>query len=207
MKTETVKIGGMTCINCQNRIEKMLQETAGIESAAVSYASEMAIITYDEALINCGEIAALIEGLGYEVRGDERAVTESGVHRSTSSGKAGSLRPVGYLVIILALYMLVRQFGVSTLAAAFPLARVGMGYGMLFVIGLITSVHCAAMCGGINLSQCLPVGARGDVAKTAKKLTALVPAILYNGGRVISYTVIGALAGALGAVVTFTGVM
>jgi hypothetical protein len=28
-----------------------------------------------------------------------------------------------------------------------------MGYGMIFVVGLLTSLHCVAMCGGIVLSQ------------------------------------------------------
>lgn len=32
-----------------------------------------------------------------------------------------------------------------------------MSYGLLVVIGLLTSVHCVAMCGGINLSQCARV--------------------------------------------------
>jgi hypothetical protein len=47
---------------------------------------------------------------------------------------------------------------ISTIFSAFPLAEPGMGYGMLFVSGIITSFHCVAMCGSINLSQCL----RGD---------------------------------------------
>lgn len=27
----------------------------------------------------------------------------------------------------------------------------------MLIVGLLTSVHCIAMCGGINLSQCIPV--------------------------------------------------
>ena len=30
-------IGGMTCVNCQNKIEHKLKNTAGIQEAAVSY--------------------------------------------------------------------------------------------------------------------------------------------------------------------------
>jgi sulfite exporter TauE/SafE len=76
-----------------------------------------------------------------------------------------------------------------------------MGYGMLFVIGLLTSVHCVAMCGGINLSQCIPrPGVQGE-SQTA----ALRPSLLYNLGRVVSYTVVGGIVGALGSVLTLTG--
>ena len=60
------------------------------------------------------------------------------------------------LAVILFLYALLQHFGILNLLAPGQLADTKMGYGMLFVIGLITSVHCIAMCGGINLSQCIP---------------------------------------------------
>jgi hypothetical protein len=64
-------------------------------------------------------------------------------------------RALGTLLAIAALYLLLRQFLSGGIAAAFPLAEAGAGYAALFVIGLVTSVHCVAMCGGINLSQTL----------------------------------------------------
>jgi sulfite exporter TauE/SafE len=70
---------------------------------------------------------------------------------------------------------------------------------MLFVIGLLTSVHCVAMCGGINLSQCIS-GAGGQ-----GRFSGFWPSIKYNLGRVVSYTVIGGIVGALGSVVQFSG--
>jgi sulfite exporter TauE/SafE/plastocyanin domain-containing protein len=110
---------------------------------------------------------------------------------------------VGTLIIILALYVLLRGLGVGTLASAFPLVEAGMGYGMLFVIGLITSVHCVAMCGGINLSQCISQTAASPVK--GRRWDALLPSILYNGGRVVSYTATGVIVGALGRAVAVTG--
>ena len=59
-----------------------------------------------------------------------------------------------------------------------------MGYGALFVIGLITSVHCIAMCGGINLSQTLSSEKNGSMLRNS---------LQYNIGRVISYSVIGGI--------------
>jgi sulfite exporter TauE/SafE len=53
------------------------------------------------------------------------------------------------------------------------------------------------MCGGINLSQCIPKAGSGS---------ALRPSFLYNFGRVISYTVVGGIVGALGSVISFSGV-
>jgi sulfite exporter TauE/SafE len=81
----------------------------------------------------------------------------------------------------------------------FPEAEAGMGYGMLFMIGLLTSVHCVAMCGGIHLSQCVRPGLTGG------RFSVLRPSLLYNAGRVTAYTIVGGLVGALGSVVSFSG--
>lgn len=74
----------------------------------------------------------------------------------SGSGRPDIRRILCTLVIIVCLYILLQQFGILNLLAPSQLADTKMGYGMLFVIGLITSVHCIAMCGGINLSQCVP---------------------------------------------------
>jgi sulfite exporter TauE/SafE/copper chaperone CopZ/plastocyanin domain-containing protein len=184
METKTIHIGGMTCVNCRNKIEKKLKNTIGIEDVTVNFNTGTAEITYNASVITFKEIAETIEKLDYKVLGE-----------NGGSNHESGIRIAGTLIIIFALYMLLRQFGTSGLASAFPLAEAGMGYGMLFVIGLVTSVHCVAMCGGINLSQSL----------TTAGTTPAFPAILYNTGRVISYTVIGTIAGALGSAVTVPG--
>jgi len=176
-----LRIGGMTCVNCQNRIEKKLKETPGVHEATVDYNTGAADVTYDAAKTSFEEISAIIENLGYKTLGNTKNTV---------------IQIIGTLVIILALFMLMRAFGTSKLAAGFPLAREGMGYGMLLVIGLLTSVHCIAMCGGINLSQTL----RKD-----RESSLLLPSILYNGGRLVSYTAVGILVGALGSVITLSG--
>jgi sulfite exporter TauE/SafE/copper chaperone CopZ/plastocyanin domain-containing protein len=198
MKTQTVRISGMTCVSCQNRIERKLKSTVGIEDAAVNFNTGTAVITYNTSVLTFNEVKAAIEQLDYKVLDDETGMRESG---------ASTQEIVGVLVIILALYMLLRELGIGSLASAFPLAEAGMGYGMLFVIGLVTSVHCVAMCGGINLSQCIPAAAQPAAADPAaeKRRRVLFPSIFYNSGRVISYTAIGVIVGALGSVVSLSG--
>ncbi len=188
IKTVKLNIGGMTCVSCQNKIEKKLRQTAGVLEAAVSYGKGTAVVTYDTEIVSLDEIKAIIRKLDYEVLPDRQPQSDS-------------TRIIGILIIVAALYMLIQQFGLTQLFNAFPLAEAGMGYGMLFVIGLITSVHCIAMCGGINLSQCIPQSA----VDGGKKSAALRPSILYNLGRVISYTAVGAIVGALGSVISFSG--
>jgi sulfite exporter TauE/SafE len=105
------------------------------------------------------------------------------------------------LIIVLAAYTLLRRSGLTGALNIFPAAEAGMGYGMLFVTGLLTSAHCVAMCGGINLSQCL--GGQGGGGGAA----ALRPGLLYNAGRVASYTIAGGAVGALGTVFTPSGAL
>ena len=188
---KTLRIGGMTCVSCQNKIEKKLRNTAGIESAVVSYNQGTAVVAFDTDFVTLKDIETIIGALDYEVLADVKPETNW-------------KRPAAILIIVLAVYMLLRQFGLMDIFNLFPTAEAGMGYGMLFVIGLLTSVHCVGMCGGINLSQCIPQTAMDG---SARKSAALRPSFLYNLGRVISYTVIGGVVGALGSVISFTGAM
>ena len=214
VKTTKLQIGGMTCISCQNKIEKKLQHTAGIQSANVSYRDGTAVVAYNPDIIPLKNIIEIIQKLGYQA--------------SSARQKSNASRTVGLLVIIVALYVLLEQFGVLNYLVPSQLAQTNMGYGMLFLIGLFTSVHCVAMCGGINLSQCIQGGVRpsGQAPNSGNTLSpsrddqrafedrpaqnqpnrasSLRPAFLYNLGRVISYTIVGFIVGALGSVIHFS---
>lgn len=61
------------------------------------------------------------------------------------------------------------------------------GLPAALVVGLLGSGHCLAMCGGIGAA--LGASSRGQ--------PGLI--LLFNGGRIASYTLLGALMGALGA--------
>ncbi|RAV04166.1 sulfite exporter TauE/SafE family protein [Paenibacillus sp. YN15] len=76
----------------------------------------------------------------------------------------------------------------------------GAGLGLIFTAGLLTSFHCAAMCGGIALAQTAAPGTRQGL------LARLKPSFPYHAGRILSYSAIGALAGGLGQVIRLPGV-
>ncbi|MDH5678460.1 MAG: sulfite exporter TauE/SafE family protein [Nitrospinota bacterium] len=63
-----------------------------------------------------------------------------------------------------------------------------------FILGLSSALHCLAMCGGII--GALTMSLHEDVRDSRVSLTFYVG--MYNIGRVASYSVAGALAGALG---------
>jgi len=170
-----------------------LKGIAGVQAATVNYNTGEVSVTYDTAQTSFDKISATIEKLGYKTL--------------EGNGKNQISHIIGTLVIILALFMLMRTFTTSKIAASFPLAKEGMGYAMLLVIGLLTGVHCIAMCGGINLSQTLNRDRGPGIgdSTTPNTYSMLLPSLLYNGGRLVSYTLVGILVGALGSVITLSG--
>ena len=178
-------IDGMTCVNCQNKIEQVLKKTPGVESAKVSYQKGTADIAFAPDWVTLEELRQVIRGAGYEV------LLEPAV-RKPDFGRTATL-----LILIFFLYRMLQHSGILNLLVPSELADTGMGYGMLFLIGILTSVHCIAMCGGINLSQCIPRSA----GKEDSRFGAFQSAVLYNLGRVISYTGIGFLLGLTGMLV------
>ena len=65
MKKEIYKISGMHCASCVMTIERMLQKQAGIKSASVNFASESALIEFDENLISEENIVKAVKDIGY----------------------------------------------------------------------------------------------------------------------------------------------
>ncbi len=63
----SIHITGMTCTTCAGTIEKGLSETAGIEQADVSFASEKASIRYDPTKVDLARIKDTVSQLGYGV--------------------------------------------------------------------------------------------------------------------------------------------
>ena len=192
---EIFKIEGMTCISCEQRIERKLSKTNGIKKAKVSYVSSQVECSLDAQVISKKQICEIIEALGYTVIAEEDA-----------SGKQDKvIKVLGIALSILALYQVMKYFGLTNLFYMFPEAQESMGYSLLFMIGMLTSVHCIAMCGGINLSQCIGQPVREEQIETKRFWSTVRPSLLYNLGRVISYTVIGGVVGAMGSVVSFSG--
>lgn len=188
LTSKLLRIGGMTCVNCQNKIQKKLSNTSGITEVTVSYNERSAKITYDTDLISLSSIVTIIENLDYEVLSEQE---EERIDLS---------RIICLLVIIISLYIMLQQLGILNLLVPSQLADTSMGYGMLFIVGVITSVHCIAMCGGINLTQCIPN--KNVSLKNSRRLEAFRPSFLYNLGRIVSYTAVGFILGFVGMLIS-----
>jgi len=201
---KTLFIDDMTCVACENKIEKKLKTLEGIIKVSASYSSGTANFEYDKEKISLDKITSVITKLGYGVKGSSVAKQKSDT--STSIASSTKIQPAQLICIVLILFgmmVIMNNLGLSSITNKFPTATQGMGYLALFVVGLFTSVHCVAMCGGINISQCANIKYTSGTGMKSK----LEPSLLYNGGRVISYTIVGGIVGALGSVFQFSGTM
>ncbi|WHH61539.1 sulfite exporter TauE/SafE family protein [Petroclostridium sp. X23] len=196
---KTFMIDGMTCTSCEMRIENSLKKIDGVIYVKAAFSSSRVDISYDADKVDLANIISVIEKLHYKVK-------ENGVSAVGRNGNAGNPADdrmkishlLGIGILLLAAYTIIN----NTVGFNFiPEIDQSMGYGILFVVGILTSLHCIAMCGGINLSQCVAYHTGNEKGN----LTKLKPSLLYNSGRVVSYTLIGGIVGALGSVVSFSG--
>lgn len=182
MKKATIFIVDMTCSSCEARVAGILAALDGVTSARVSLKGGRVDIEYDDSRTTIEAMKAAIGKAGYTV--------------GAGSGLSTTIA-VGIGFILAALYLVANAAGLFN---GLPTINASLGYGMLFVVGMLTSVHCVAMCGGIALSQSVGAGIAGAGGNRQR----LMPGLLYNGGRVVSYTIVGGIVGALGAAFSFS---
>lgn len=175
IRKEKFKVYEMTCTSCENRVEKACKKVGGVLNAKVSYSGQFAEVEYDDELCSINKIKTAIKSAGY--------TTES----------SNDYKFMGILIVVAAIVLL----GINTSGFDMEAKLKNASYAVLFVVGMLTSIHCVGMCGGIMLSQSLS-------KESKNKFESMEPAILYNIGRVVSYTILGGIIGALGSVFTLS---
>lgn len=66
MKKITIKITGMSCAHCVNKIETALQGLQGVEKAKVNLKKEIAKVKYDETVQTLDNLKEAVKEVGYE---------------------------------------------------------------------------------------------------------------------------------------------
>lgn len=178
LSKEILNIEGMSCNACELRLENAVGKIDGIRAVKADCTKNILTLEY-ESPATIEIIRNTIQSTGYEV----------------ADNKKNNQNTIYILVILLGIYIIARQMGLTELFQKFPtVSEEKVSYAVLFVIGLLTSVHCIAMCGGINLTQSVA----GKDEKPVKK------SILYNLGRLIGYTVVGGVLGLIGEAAAIT---
>lgn len=182
MKKIYLKVEGMHCSHCYSKITSLLKSFKNIKN--VSYTKNIFTITYENN-IDKEAIISKINDIGYMT--NENYFSEN--LSSLKNTKNLQEFIIVTLIIILILFSLNKILGVN-IFNLIPSIDDSVTYGMLFILGLLTSIHCVSMCGGINLLASINTKQKGNLKRP----------VLYNVGRLISYTLLGGVVGLLGKV-------
>lgn len=124
---------GLVCAVCERVVSFALRQLPGVRSVRVRYLQGTVSVVYDETVCDSAAIDRALGDIGYPA----------------TSGRHPLGTTIAMAAAALGLCVLLQ---VIDLPHA-PTAGKSASLSWLFVIGVITSIHCVAMCGGIMLAQ------------------------------------------------------
>ncbi len=195
---QTFNITGIHCRSCKILIESEVKQLPGIKNIEVDHRDGACRLEFDNEKISREKILKIIKNLNYGIA-DEKTTSKSGVSARRRLIIAGTM-----LLLFALGYYAIEHFGLFQILAALNERKIG--YGLIFLIGLLVGFHCVGMCGGLVVTYSARHAASRD-----EKGNSFSPHIQYNAGRVISYMIIGGVLGGVGSFFginrTFTGVI
>lgn len=187
-RTLSFPISGMHCAGCEAVITGAIKELPGIDTVSADHLAKKVMVSFDDAQISPSAILACIESKGYGYGSQDE---------STSWDSRLRLRRIAVFLVLLILVGGIAFWGKSQMPGLMKQFDASLGYGVIFTVGFLTGFHCIGMCGGFVVNYSRNVQGRGRRAVFFAHLS-------YALGKNISYTLLGALFGALGAAVTIT---
>lgn len=184
MKTLTFHVAGTHCPSCKIFIEDILNEQIGIEQVQVDLKHEtVSIKTFlDESQHKLAEILTeKIMHNGYSLSVEKKAKEKK------DNGVIWQALPIG--LAFLSLFFIVQKSGILNFGLGGTITPVTS-----LIIGLVASVSsCLAVVGGLVLSLSATV--------SQDKISDIKPMMLFHGGRLISFAVLGGVLGAIGSAI------
>lgn len=184
-----VKIKGIHCQNCETTIQKALLKLPSVKEVTIK--NFIAHITYEEPLTN-DEIINAITKAGYITKASYISNNLKDLEKKSNLKQSFLI----LTIIILIISLTYKIFGFN-IFNVIPTIDSNITYTMLFLTGFLTSIHCVSMCGAINLIAILNQNSQNRFERPLK----------YNLGRLISYTILGGIAGLLGSILTINNII
>jgi cation transport ATPase len=134
--TVTLKVSGLRCQSCVQKVEAALSSLSGVTDAKVNFAEQKAYINYDAALINTNELTAVIETQGYRALESEANDKES---QPNYSGRTLTWFPIPrpYIFGTIASIAIVGIYlGMNTLTADWYYAKVQFNEYRWWIVAL-----------------------------------------------------------------------
>ena len=138
-----VKIDGIHCSHCIETITEELLKNKNIKQVKIK--RNIAHITYDNKLTH-KEIIKTINNIDY--------ITKEEYISDKLSDLDTKIQLKEFIIIVLSIiviYFLLNLIFGYNIFNVIPNIDSNITYSMLFITGLLTSIHCISMCGAINL--------------------------------------------------------
>jgi Cu+-exporting ATPase len=127
---ETIKISGMHCASCANKIENALILTKGVVKAGVNFATEKATIEYDPEIVKRQKLENTIIDLGYKIVQEGNLDREKKAHEQEMSDlKVRLIIAWIFSIPLVIITMILPMFGVEL-----PLGIVQYEYILQFLL-------------------------------------------------------------------------
>lgn len=188
-------VQGTHCASCEVLIEREFKKVPGVEKVDVNHAT-------GEARLHCTELPDVtqlnekIKPHGYTAfPWDEKPSTE------TKNSRRHYFEISAIFLFVLAAFLILRQF--DLLPKGFAITE-NMSYGIVFMIGLVAAMStCIAVTGGLLLAAAAKYNELHPGLSASERFK---PHLYFNAGRIVSYTVLGGLVGAVGSLFTLSAV-
>lgn len=197
IKKLKLKVHGTHCASCEVLIERKWKKIPGVEKVLAHYATGRVEVFYSGDELKLNDLRSAIKSDGYSVSlWEERH--NSGEALKHKNSFEDYVQIGATFLIILNAYLILRQLNF--------LPDVGvtenMGYGFVFIIGLVASMStCLAVTGGLLLAV---AGKYSEMYPNLTRYEKFKPTLYFNVGRIVSYTLLGGLIGALGSAISLS---
>lgn len=191
-----LRIQGMHCASCEVLVERKLSKIDGVEKIRVSHHNGKAELLCSSN-IHLNKLNDVLQSDGYHVSlwNNHQEAINSKTYKNTMKDY---WQMGGILVVIVAAYYIFKQ---SDLLPSIVISE-RMSYGVVFSIGLFAAVSsCIAVVGGLLLAVAEKFNEAHPELTGIQKFK---PHLYFNTGRVVGYTIFGALIGGLGSILTLS---
>ena len=197
-KKLNLKVQGMTCSSCEVLIERNLKKIPGVEKVKVSRAKEQAEVECSDN-VQLQQLQDAVKEKGYTLYASNDPIENPPKSQFIIKNKERFSEIGSVLVVIIGAYILLRQFDLLPKSLG---VTDNMGYGFIFLIGLVAATStCLAVAGGLLLAVSSKFHEKNPELYGWQKFK---PHIYFNVGRIASYTLLGGAIGALGSMLTLS---
>ncbi|MDO8626133.1 MAG: sulfite exporter TauE/SafE family protein [Candidatus Magasanikbacteria bacterium] len=198
MPSCNINIRGMHCKSCELLIEGEIKKIPGVSKVNVNYKTGVANIAYEEPARSADAGNADQPSLQDKLK---QAVEAAGYTMGTSGPLpwiSKNYKDYEYLILgaaaLWVVYGLAKMLGILNYSVN---SGAEAGVGIALIVGLVAGVStCMALVGGLVLGLSARHAERHPEATRLQKFR---PHLYFNAGRILGYTILGGVIGAVGS--------